>query len=669
MYYTDADHDGYGDPESSTVSCTMPPDTSEDDTDCDDTDPEVHPMAEEQCDGVDDDCDGEIDEAHAVDAVVWFSDDDGDGFGDPDSTQMGCEAPAGFTADSSDCNDGDDDIHPDALERCDGEDNDCDGFTDGADAIDPSTWYADTDDDGFGDAEIEATACWAPEGFVADATDCDDALSGVNPGAVEVCDGIDNDCSGEVDGLDAVDLITVYLDGDGDGHGDPAVESIACEAPEFYVASDLDCDDTDSAIHPDGIEACNGIDDNCDGEIDDGTESACGEGTCVAGECEMPCETGQLDIYFGIDGIAHVNLGGDDSLTGMAIDGADRIVMTGSAGTGQFETIRVTADGVLDASFGGDGQVSTGFPVNSSSAAVAIQDDGQILVVGSTSQSCSETWNRYALARYNPDGSLDPSFGSGGTQTTNWGSVGSALYDIGFQSDGKIVVSGTRYAGACSPGISHSTVTRYSAYGVLDTSFGSGGETRRDIPHGPHHDHNRAVVIAPDDSIFTTASEAYHSWAGVQRYGPDGNFLGEVFLSTEYGAGIDIDSSDRIVAGTTLQTVRMFLDGSLDPAFGGDGYADPSPAPFPGSTGGIVVDASDRVLVVSHSATAFRVARYLPDGTLDPAFGSGGVAVIDPGYSDFRAVTVDLQSDGKIIVGGVSDGLGERDFAVARICP
>jgi len=647
----------------------MPLETSEDATDCDDENPAIHPEALEACDLVDNDCDGAVDEGEAEGATVWFMDGDGDGFGDPGVSFIACSAPEDTVLNAEDCNDDDDDIHPDAIEYCDGEDNNCDGSTDGAEAVDPSVWYADTDEDDFGDPLVSVTACSAPEHFVADATDCDDELEGVNPSAAEVCDGVDNDCSGEVDGLDAVDLIAAYFDGDGDGYGDPSMESIGCEIPEFYVASDLDCDDSNGAIHPDGIEACNGIDDNCDGEIDDETESACGEGTCIAGECEMPCVTGTIDEYFGVDGITHVNVGGDDYLNGMAIDQADRILMTGGGGTNQFETVRVTADGELDPSFGTEGRVSTGFPVNSSSSAVAVQDDGQILVVGSTGESCSTTWNRYALARYNPDGSLDLTFGAGGTQTTNWGSVGSSLYDIGFQSDGKIVVSGSRYEGGCSPGINLSTVTRYTVNGELDTTFGSGGETRRDIPHGPHHDHNKAVVIGPDDSIFTTASEHYHSWAGVQRYGPGGGFLGEVYLSNEYGAGIDIDSSDRIVAGTTLQTVRMDLDGALDAGFGGGGYGDASAGPFAGSPDGLVVDELDRVIVVASSTTVFRVARYLSDGSLDASFGSGGVVEIDPGYEYFRAATVALQSDGKIVVGGTSDGLGERDFVVARVCP
>jgi hypothetical protein len=167
------------------------------DDDCDDGDPEVHPDAEELCDGVDNNCDGRIDEDDASDAGTWFADTDGDGWGDEASTTQACEQPSGTTATAGDCDDTDDGIHPDADEVCDGVDNDCDGTRDEDDAVDAPSWYADDDEDGWGDPADAARSCDQPDERVVDATDCDDTDPAVNPSATEICgDGLDNDCDG-----------------------------------------------------------------------------------------------------------------------------------------------------------------------------------------------------------------------------------------------------------------------------------------------------------------------------------------------------------------------------------------------------------------------------------------------------------------------------------------
>ncbi len=98
--------------------------------------------------------------------------------------------------------------------------------------------------------------------------DCDDTDGLINPGAVELCDGVDNDCSGVVDD-DADDAETFYADADSDGYGDPAAAVVACAAPSGTVADATDCDDTDDAIHPGADELCNDVDDDCDGTIDE----------------------------------------------------------------------------------------------------------------------------------------------------------------------------------------------------------------------------------------------------------------------------------------------------------------------------------------------------------------------------------------------------------------
>ena len=276
VWYEDYDGDGYGDPSLywSTAACDMPDGyTSEADaTDCNDMNPEISPAADEVCDGVDNDCDAVIDPDSSIDASVWYEDYDGDGYGDPSlfwSTEA-CDMPDGYTseADATDCNDTAPSINPGALEVCDGLDNDCDGVADPSDSADALTWYADVDGDGYGDVGSSMDACDASDGWVSDSTDCDDVDPSINPAADEVCDGVDNDCDGEIDPDDSVDAFASYADTDGDGYGDPMVMMVGCDSADGWVTDPSDCDDTDREINPDGIEICDGVDNDCNGDAD-----------------------------------------------------------------------------------------------------------------------------------------------------------------------------------------------------------------------------------------------------------------------------------------------------------------------------------------------------------------------------------------------------------------
>ena len=279
-WYQDTDGDGYGDPGSSTTACTQPSGYVADDSDCDDGDGTVSPAATELCDGIDNDCDGSVDEGDAADAGTWYADTDGDGYGDPGSSTDSCGRPAGYVADATDCDDADGTVNPAATEYCDGIDNDCDGSVDEDDAADASTWYADLDGDSYGNARRSVSACSQPSGYVADDTDCDDADGTVNPVATELCDGIDNDCDGSVDEDDAADASTWYADTDGDGYGDAASSAAACSEPSGYVADATDCDDADGTVNPAATEYCDGIDNDCDGGVDE--DDAVGAGTWYA---------------------------------------------------------------------------------------------------------------------------------------------------------------------------------------------------------------------------------------------------------------------------------------------------------------------------------------------------------------------------------------------------
>jgi hypothetical protein len=299
---------------------------SELDGDCNDDDPGIYPGAPEVLNDLDDDCDGTIDEGTNA------YDDDGDCFCEGGSGVSACRGSTSSSCEGSieegDCNDGDEDINPDAIETCDGEDLDCDGLTgtsdpdtdrdgdgySGCDSIDcndfdeaihpyateycndidddcngvldddhaigASTWYFDGDGDGYGSMVVSTSACDAPAGYIPLSGDCDDSEYDINPGAAEVCDALDTDedCDGVAEEGSATGKSWWYMDIDGDGFAssDHFLASFACDPPgSSYTSAPTDglwdCDDARDWIHPDAIEDCDGFgfDEDCDGEVDE----------------------------------------------------------------------------------------------------------------------------------------------------------------------------------------------------------------------------------------------------------------------------------------------------------------------------------------------------------------------------------------------------------------
>jgi hypothetical protein len=298
-YYADADGDGYGDSATTIEACTTPTGYVWNEDDCDDSSATTNPASYEVCDGVDNNCDGVTDEDSALDVATWYEDADGDGYGDSDSTDLDCSQPTGYVADDNDCDDTSASIYPGADEYCDNVDSDCDGTLDEDSALDASTWYADVDGDGYGNASSSDVACDQPTGYVADDTDCDDTAASTYPGATEYCDGDDDNCDGEIDEDTAVDATTWYADADSDSFGDSATTVDACSRPTGYVAEGTDCDDSTGTTYPGASESCDDVDADCDGSfVDSGDDECHAQATCtpdnsgVNHNCE--CDTGYV---------------------------------------------------------------------------------------------------------------------------------------------------------------------------------------------------------------------------------------------------------------------------------------------------------------------------------------------------------------------------------------
>ena len=341
---------------------------------------------------------------------------------------------------------------------------------------------------------------------------------------------------------------------------------------------------------------------------------------------------GRLDSTFGTGGrvvvMFHPN---SDYLDALVLQSDGKIVAAGSASGTAFLVARFNADGTLDQTFGNNGSVQTTFGDPTAAAHdLILQADGRIIAVGVSGAGPYSELNDFVLARYNIDGSLDPTFGNGGKVKTHFPGVtntGSTASSIALQLDGKLVVGGS-YKNERTP--HQFAVARYNANGSLDSTFGNAGKVVTFVGAGDAF--ATALVIQSNGRIVLTGySETTQdhdfTLAGYTSNGtPDSTFGNAGLMTTDFSGG-----SDDIPYAMALQS-----DGKL-----------------------VVVGQTG-----DYPELDFALARYNVDGQLDQGFGTAGKVTTDTSLSD-HAYDVALQRD-KIVLAGIALNGTNFDFTVAR---
>jgi uncharacterized delta-60 repeat protein len=393
----------------------------------------------------------------------------------------------------------------------------------------------------------------------------------------------------------------------------------------------------------------------------------------LAGAGPALAAAGDLDPSFDGDGKVTTSMGTGAAGAAVAIQADDGIVVAGQVTMGghyRFAVTRYLTGGTLDPTFGGDGKVSTVVGTNAGAEAVAIQSDGKIVTAGGADP------HGFALVRYESDGILDDTFGGDGKVTTVIGDAGAAHANaVAIQSDGKIVAAGQTQVGSED----RFAVARYNTDGTLDDTFGDDGKVTTQLGIGIIE--GKSVAIQTNGKIVTAGRSFVngHYRFALIRYRTDGTldptFGGDGTVTTLIGDkasianAVAIQPNGKIVVGgnkeggAALAVARYLSDGTLDDTFSDDGEAT---TPLGSSPEANALALQDGKIVLAGYADfnhrpRFVLARFGPDGILDDSFSGNGKTTTKIGVGSL-ARGVAIQSDGRIVAAGFSGSL----IAVAR---
>jgi uncharacterized delta-60 repeat protein len=410
-----------------------------------------------------------------------------------------------------------------------------------------------------------------------------------------------------------------------------------------------------------------------------------GASTQVSGTPEETSHAVVLDKTFGTDGIVETGVGiRDDRARAISLQPDGKIVMAGYTEVNGFHKVialvRYNVDGSLDTTFNSNGIVTTPVGnIDDHAYAIAIQNDGKIVVAGDTETGGVGVYTQFVIVRYNTDGSLDTTFNSDGIVKTSIGGIDDEANGIAIQEDGKIVVAGYTDNGSDKD----IALVRYNTDGSLDTTFNSTGIVPGVVTAqvGSLDDRALALALQDDGKIVvagdtkTGGSSGHHTELALLRFNTDGNldttFNSNGIVTTSLGgliafvSSIAIQADGKILVSGTGSNVSICLarfntDGAQDITFDSDGIVTTQTGGLDGEAGGIALQEDGKIVVVGFFAISkdegyFLFVRYNPDGTLDTTFDTDGEVV---GPDHYFAKCIALQPDGKILVAGYTTGVG-----------